>query len=131
LKDIAQAARDSIGSYCMTVCKSKCCRRGFLSLNDDQVATVIGPDPKMHEHRLEVIRSGIQLLDIRSQACPALTADNKCSVYGSKLRPKACNDYPLFLHGTMVVVAQDCLAVQNGLLDPYLKDLKGKGARIV
>lgn len=129
IEGIAEMARASIGQFCISVCKAQCCRRGFLTVKDDEIQTVT--KGKALPHRFQPLHFGVSLLDLRKEPCPALTSDFRCSVYADKKRPKPCANYPLYVHGKQVIAAPDCLAVQQGLLDPFLKQLEDKGCKLI
>ena len=99
-------ARNSLGPYCMTVCKAMCCRRGQLLLEQVDASHIdinLLPDER-----------GYVTVSLEN-ACPKLTVDSKCSIYEN--RPKPCREYPLYPKGKLLLVAQSCQGVQTGQID--------------
>lgn len=121
---IADNARNSISSYCFNECKSYCCRKGFLVLSLSQVKLLTNGK----EDGLKKISEDSYSLDLSSNGgCPSLKED-KCVIHKNNDRPSACKEFPLFIwEDGSVKVSQRCPAVKDGLLYPYLAELKSKG----
>ncbi len=58
--------------------------------------------------------------------CPSLK-HNKCTIHNNSKRPKTCNNFPLFLQGKLIRLSPRCLAVKQGKLYPYIKQLMALG----
>ena len=132
-EQVADEARNSIGNYCMTVCKALCCRKGLIYMRDkNEMQAVTGNKQNdLERTKILIAKDDGFVLDVGKQQCPQLTPDFKCAVYKNQNRPMACHHYPLYLYGEQVVAAPGCLAVQNKLLDPYLEKLEKLGYRII
>ena len=123
---IIRRARNGLGSFCRDECRAYCCRRGFLVLTEKQLPVVLGKS--MHD--VKKTKDGKYSHDQR-RGCPSLSRDFTCSIHNSRLRPKVCREFPLFLHGNIVIASEACLGVRAGLLYPYLKRLQMLGYEIV
>jgi Fe-S-cluster containining protein len=124
---IADNARNSISDYCINNCKAKCCKRGKLVLfNEKEVNAIVG------EHKQKYIEQNILTVnpktsnyhyDLEKKSCKNLTTKNLCSIHNLNSKPRICRDYPLFILGKYVIVAQDCQAAQNNLLDKHVLEI--------
>lgn len=130
--EIAKDARASLGSYCINTCKAQCCKRGYLLVKQDELDSLT--DKKEEEYRKDEIVKDFGekfLFKLDGKGCPKLSSDNLCTIHKNPNRPVLCNDYPLFLTRKYAVVASDCPGANEGLLNDYLKDLEGKGYKII
>ena len=134
IHQLADQARNSLGSFCMQVCTAQCCRRGYLSLRKDEISTVTGNREEQLRKEEQVIDTSdgrtLLQLDHGNGPCPSL-CENLCLIYRHGKRPQVCHDYPLFVFNKTVVVASDCLGVQQGRLDAALKEMEARGYRII
>lgn len=125
---LLEQARSSLGPFCSNVCKAKCCKRGKLLLEKNQVDILC--DVKDQKPPLLVAReNGYFDFHIGLSGCPRLTKDSKCRVY--EKRPQMCRDYPLFERGETILVSSACEGFIAGKLDPYLDELKKKKKKII
>jgi len=141
LKDVAAEklaiiARKSLSSYCYNECKAYCCRRGYLLLSEKEVGLM-----------LNVRKEDLPLMPLRTKTdkkryifnlgskggngCPNLL-DYKCIIHTNPNRPKACKEFPLFiLDNKKIVVSDECPAVKENRLYPYLAEFKLMGYKLV
>ena len=133
VEKIADAARNSLGDYCMNECKAYCCRKGFLVVTEDQADTVTQGQTKqlISEKKLTPIEGGGLALDFGATGgCPSLK-DFKCTIYTDKKRPKACGDFPVFIWKNEVVrLSTKCPAVRENKLYPYMDKIKKLGYKL-
>lgn len=125
---IADNARASISNYCINICEAKCCRSGKLLLQGaNEVKAVL----HTQEHAQNLINKGILTpgnnsgnfhLNLEKTNCLNLI-QNKCSIHKDPLKPKICDDYPLFFVKGYVLASPACNAVRDGLLDSYIEKL--------
>jgi Fe-S-cluster containining protein len=131
-EEIIRKARQSISQFCIEECKSYCCRRGYLTLKENEVDTVTqGRRQELIEKRiLKKLKYDYSLfLGDDNNACPCLK-DFKCIIHESAERPKACGDFPLFVEGNLIKLSPRCLAVKTGMLYPYIKKLLMMGYKL-
>jgi len=110
-------ARKSIGDFCATECKAYCCRKGYLVIDDKQKDLLLGnlSQKYVEKELIKEIEKGKWSLFLgdKQHPCPALKADNKCSIHHSRLRPKACKDFPIFKYHNTIIFSERCLAVRQ------------------
>lgn len=130
---IADKARNSISKYCFEDCHAYCCRKGYLVLKPEEVDTVT------QNRKDELIQKGIlkKLKDNYSlfmgnyeQPCPSLNEKFQCMIHKNPFRSKVCGDFPLFIEGDLIRVSIRCLAANEGLLYPYVKQLIELGFKL-
>ncbi len=114
--ELVKKARKSIGPYCTDECKSYCCRKGYLILNKNELKNFKNGFVKI----LENDKFSLNLGD----TCPCLV-DYRCTIYTK--RPKACREFPIFIHGNKLTLSKRCPAVMSGQLFPFLKKLIANG----
>jgi len=122
-------ARIAIGTYCMSRCGAKCCRRGRLNMTADQAdAVTMGRRTELEEKKALVKEwDGSFSLDL-AHGCVCLDDELRCARYPDG-RPRVCHDYPLFLFDDRLLAAPDCPAVEEGLFAELLEKLRKKGIR--
>tara|TARA_Y100000310_G_scaffold344515_1_gene457683 strand:- start:3320 stop:3766 length:447 start_codon:yes stop_codon:yes gene_type:complete len=128
VEKLADKARNSISSFCMNECKSYCCRKGYLIVNDKQIATVTaGNEANLLKNKsLKLLPSGDFSVDLNNGGCPSLK-DNKCIIHKHKDRPKTCQDFPIFIEGKKIGLSGRCPAVQQRKFYPYILQFLEKG----
>ena len=130
---IAAQARKALSSYCSAECKAYCCRRGYLTLDDSNIALVSQgmQDELVAKKVITKVKEGRYSLYIGDyeNPCPSLK-NNICLIHSSRKRPKACREFPIIVRGNNVCVSLRCPAVNDGLLYPYLRRLKKLGFNI-
>ncbi len=127
--ELIRSLRDSVIPSCEK-CGAWCCRNGKLPLPDDaSLNAVVGKELKKYEKekRLERTPDGTILLTLAG-GCPNITNEQTCKNYAK--RPLACRNYPFFLFGKTVVVAQ-CPGVGAGFANEHLEELKKRGFVII
>jgi Fe-S-cluster containining protein len=131
---LARAARKSLGSYCHTECLAYCCRGGYLLLSEEEVGLM--RNTKREALRMMPLRSKndavryIFNLGRRPEGCPNLRA-YKCVIHKNPKRPNACKDFPLFIFKKTIIVTDECPAVNENKLYPYLAKFKALGFTII
>ncbi|HZX44598.1 MAG TPA: YkgJ family cysteine cluster protein [Candidatus Nanoarchaeia archaeon] len=132
IETLAKEARNSIGEFCMEECKSYCCRKGYLSLSKKEAALL--SDNRIDEwvkkrllHKLGKKYSFF--LGSEQFPCPKLK-DFKCTVHKDPNRPKACQNYPIFIKGNKIRLSSRCLAVNADKLYPYISQFLKLGYKI-
>ncbi|MGV8086095.1 MAG: YkgJ family cysteine cluster protein [Candidatus Woesearchaeota archaeon] len=132
---LAVAARESLSSYCYSECKAYCCRRGYLLLSEEEVGLMLN----IHKEDLNVMplrdetdkKRYIFNLGSKGLGCPNLS-EYKCIIHKNPKRPKACKEFPLFFWGDKtIVVTDECPAVKENKLYPYLSQFKTMGYKVV
>lgn len=120
-------ARASLGSYCMTVCKAKCCNKGKLLLSQKEAIMLT---KRLSHPQLTKRDDGCFDLSL-AQGCPSLKG-SACGVYSQ--RPKMCRDYPIFDRGLndtrRIVFASSCEGNEIGLLQAYKEELLRRGLKV-
>lgn len=128
---IAKVARNSISDYCINICKSKCCKREKLVLfNDLEVNAIVGSKKDEYLSKKVLEKNEVTqnyYYDLEKKPCRNLTNDNLCLIHKDKNKPTICDDYPIFLTNRAVILAPDCDAAINGLLDNYICEIKKLG----
>jgi Fe-S-cluster containining protein len=100
---------NSISSYCQSPCEARCCRVGELLLEKEEAM----------QFSQKILRDdGAYSVPLRVSGCEHLGINATCNIYAS--RPELCRSFPLFLKGNSLLVAEWCLAVKAGLLEPGL-----------
>ena len=122
---ILRDARNSLGPLCFGECAAKCCKRGKLLLEKNQVPIVAKQNPVVAR------QDGSYELSLEGEGCPNLLDNNKCGIFTDSLRPKMCDDYPLFRRGKFIFVASSCTGFARGDLAIYLVKLGELGFTIV
>ncbi|HII72491.1 TPA: YkgJ family cysteine cluster protein [Candidatus Woesearchaeota archaeon] len=128
---IAQKARRSIGMFCIEECRSYCCRKGYLVVDDSQLR-LLTKYKKDYTPSIKPLADGKYsfFLGATDMPCPRLKPDFKCSAHRNKNRPSACKEFPLFIKGKEIILSHRCLAVRQGLLFPYVKQLEALGYKV-
>jgi Fe-S-cluster containining protein len=124
-EDLAVRARESLSSYCYNECLAYCCRKGYLLLSEPEV-TLFHMDIK---DLVIMPIDGTYIFNL-SKGCPNLK-EYKCLIHNNPQRPKACKEFPLFIFGKTVVVTEDCPAVKQNRLYPFLAEFKSMGYKLV
>ena len=124
-EELAIRARESISSYCYTECLAFCCRRGYLLLSEKEVALLCLDIKDLH----------IMPIDKRyifnlSKGCPNLV-EYKCKIHKNPDRPNVCKEFPLFIHYNTIILTEDCPAVKDNQLYPFLAEFKAMGFTLV
>lgn len=135
-----QQARQQLSDYCCNVCQAKCCRSGCTTIKTvAAVELIIGHDSAKFRAKgyLRTNADGhLSLLHDAAMPCPKLQRNNegiaRCTVHGNESRPSVCNDYPLFLNKDRdtVIPADNCQAVQQGLLTEFFTHVQQSGYKI-
>ena len=133
-EELAVDARRSISSYCYTECMAYCCRRGYLLLSEKEVSL-------MKDTKIETLKTMPKNLEtdskryifnigLKPQGCPNLIK-YKCTIHKNPDRPKPCKEYPLFVFENTVIITDECPAVKENKLYPFLTQFKAMGYKIV
>ena len=122
---LAISARASLSSYCYTECLAYCCRKGYLLLSEKEIYLL-----RLDTKNLKVMPVDKRYIFNLSKGCPNLI-DYKCAVHKNKDRPKACREFPLFVYDKTVIITDDCPAVKENRLYPFLAEFKKMGFEIV
>lgn len=117
--DIIEEARNSLKDYCAEECKAYCCRKGYLVM-DEASAKLFKNLKKINEKQYSV-----SLQD----DCPNLI-NFKCIIHKNPDRPKACQDFPIFLEGKTIKLSNRCLAVKEGKFYGFIKEMESLGYKI-
>jgi len=64
------------------------------------------------------------------KGCPNLV-EFKCIIHKNPDRPKACKEFPLFISENTIIVTEDCPAVKQSMLYPYLAEFKTMGYTLI
>lgn len=128
---IADEARNSISRYCIEECRSYCCRKGYLVITSEQADLILQGRRKEFEEKGVMKKIGENkyslFLGNYDMTCPSLQKDYTCKVHKDPLRPKACQQFPLFLIGQTIRLSPRCPAVKENKLYPYVKQLLSLG----
>jgi Fe-S-cluster containining protein len=132
--DLAIDARRAISNYCYTECLAYCCRRGYLLLSEKEVSLMKDTDIKTLKTMPKDSETDdtryIFNIGLKPQGCPNLVK-YKCTIHKNPDRPKACKEYPIFLFEDSVIVTDECPAVKENKLYPFLARFKKMGYKIV
>lgn len=100
-------------------------------MTDKEVKMIVGSKAKEKIYTksdvLKPSKSGFLMYDLIRQPCRNLMKDLKCKVHNKDDRPRVCKDYPIFIFKNYVMPAQTCPAVNEGLLDEYIKKIEEFG----
>ena len=133
-ENIADEARASISDFCINECKAYCCRNGFLIIKPHEIDAVSqgSRDELLRGKSLKRLENGSYSLNLDAEegGCPSLKG-NKCLIHASKLRPKTCGDFPVYVKGDAVFFSPRCLAVKQNRFFPYEKAFIALGYRIL
>ena len=116
IETLAKEARNSIGEFCMEECKSYCCRKGYLSLSKKEAAL-------LSDNRIDEWVKKRLLHKLGKKYF-------KCTVHKDPNRPKACQNYPIFIKGNKIRLSSRCLAVNADKLYPYISQFLKLGYKI-
>lgn len=122
---LAISARKSISSYCYNECCAYCCRKGFLLLSRKEINIL-----KLDINALTILPVDKRYIFNLSKGCPNLK-DYKCIIHKNSKRPKACKEFPLFIFGKTIIITEDCPAVKQNLLYPFLAEFKSMGYELI
>lgn len=131
---IAEDARNSLGDYCINVCKAQCCQRGqLLLMNDKEVNAIVGNKKKKYEECgiLALTKNGFYTYNSEIKTCKNLKKDFTCKIHLDSSRPLVCRDYPVFLVKGNVMFGKTCPAVQEGKMKPFIERFKKIGVNII
>ncbi len=119
-----------MNTFCFEECKSYCCRKGYLVLTKEESEVVAGEKLESLIVKDVVKKTDDDNYSLHINPCPSLK-DNKCSIHKDPKRPTVCREFPIFLWSNKVIhVSNRCLFVKQGLLYPYLAELKLKGYKL-
>ena len=124
-ESLAISARASISSYCYNECLAYCCRRGYLLLSEKE-ANLLQIDTK----DLILMPIDKRYIFNLGKGCPNLV-EFKCIIHKNPDRPKACKEFPLFISENTIIVTEDCPAVKQSMLYPYLAEFKTMGYTLI
>ena len=136
-EELANAARQSLSSYCYLMCGAYCCKRGYLVLSEEEVGLM--KNTNIEELKLAPIdaeivndtKKYIFNLGFTDQGCPNL-CEYKCEIHTNPKRPKACKEFPIFVReNKTVIVTDECPGVLTNLLYPYLAEFKKRGYKLI
>lgn len=114
---LVDAARDSLGPFCSSTCKAKCCKKGYLPVS--------AQESLLFETDLyDKTQSRVTL----TPGCSHLKKDS-CTIYAR--RPKACREFPVYLKGKTILIASWCEGYKAGKLDTYLKKFEEEGLKVI
>jgi Fe-S-cluster containining protein len=131
---IANQARNSIGNYCINECKSFCCRNGYLVIRENSINLVTQgkKDEFIKKGNLKPLKDGKYslLLGDHKEPCPSLDIKTFCcKIHKSKLRPKPCREFPMFIEEDIIKLSPRCPAIRENKLYPYIKKLMKLGLK--
>ncbi|MBU0757883.1 MAG: YkgJ family cysteine cluster protein [Nanoarchaeota archaeon] len=129
IESIALKARKSIENVCIDDCKAYCCRKGYITLKEDELKLVTqGKDEYLlHEKILEKKSDGKYTLSFEAlDFCPSLK-NTLCLIHKNPKRPKVCRDYPLFIAKNSIYISPSCLAFKQGKFFAYIKKFRALG----
>jgi hypothetical protein len=121
---LAISARKSISSYCYNECLAYCCRRGYLLLSEKEVNLL-----KIDITTLKILPVDKRYIFNLSTGCPNLKK-YKCIIHTNPDRPKTCKEFPLFISEKTIIITEDCPAVKDNMLYPFLAEFKKMGYEI-
>lgn len=130
---LIDAARSSLGDYCINICKAQCCKSGFLLLKNQFEIQGVLKKKEQYSIKNKFLKKNWDgtysfFLGNDKFHCPSLKG-TKCTIYNEKYRPKACSDFPLFVYGKSIVTG-DCPAIKEKIIDKYLDELKKQDYKI-
>lgn len=122
---LAISARKSISSYCFNECLAYCCRRGYLLLSKKEVGLL-----RIDFNNLVIMPVDKRYIFNLSKGCPNLK-DYKCTIHKNSKRPKVCKEFPLFIFEKTIIITEDCPAVKENMLYPFLAEFKSMGYKLI
>lgn len=123
--------RNSISSYCINTCKSKCCRKGKLLLqNETELKTIVSKNkisPYLKKNILEKSKiTPSYYFDLEKIGGCKYLSGTLCTIHNSPDKPKICSDFPIFKFKNSIITSSFCPAVENGIMDEKLKKISEK-----
>lgn len=124
--------RNSLGKYCMEACKAKCCKKGKLLIPTyEEISLICKPASKTVMNNMIVKRDdGRYELLLDKGTCPSLDSKNMCTIYTQWFRPGICADFPVFLRGQKVFVAEFCPATKEKSFEKFIKAFENEGFEV-
>lgn len=132
INKLADKARKSISSFCFEECKSYCCRKGYLIMTKKELDKISDGKGKelIDKGSVKEIEKEKYSLYLGTEAgCPSLK-DYRCSIHKSKLRPKMCREFPIFITEKSIILSPRCLAVKENKFYPFVKQAMNLGYRV-
>jgi len=119
IQEVAKKARKSISNFCIEECKAYCCRKGFLAISTKESDLISNGKTKELEKSGILIKKdeGSYALDL-SKSCSSLK-NFKCVIHANQERPTVCKEFPIFIEGKSIRLAEGCPAVRKKLLYSY------------
>ncbi|MBW2998242.1 YkgJ family cysteine cluster protein [Candidatus Woesearchaeota archaeon] len=122
--EITDKAQEILNTYCSKICKSECCHKGKVLLDNSFPKELI---PKKNLIEREDSHCSLVLED----GCPFLDENLLCKIHKEQYKPKTCDEYPFFIKQNIILIAQGCHAVENGILDKMIEDFENIGLKVI
>lgn len=115
------AARNSIGEFCMNECNGYCCKKGVISITKKEAVFIREKLPNTinlfnNQAWFFRVEGGCEFLD-----------GPKCTIHKNPLRPSVCMEFPIFELGNKITFSKGCPAVQQEKFYPYIQILLKNG----
>lgn len=110
----------------MSNCDALCCKRGNLLLINQNELNVIVDNNLKNKNCLKKDPNGFLLYDLENFGCKNLV-NNLCIEHKNPNRPIACKQYPIFEIKNKLMFAKTCPAINSGLINEEINDLKKQG----
>lgn len=134
IENIAVKARKAISSFCHEECRSYCCRKGFLLMDNSEAKTFTSDRVKefMDTGLLKRMIDGRLSYNISAdeKPCPNLNGF-RCMIHSNPNRPRACRQFPVFISRNTVMLSGRCLAVKEGKFYPFIAQWMMIGCKII
>ncbi|MFW6014573.1 MAG: YkgJ family cysteine cluster protein [Candidatus Nanoarchaeia archaeon] len=127
INELAEKARNSLGSYCFEYCKAYCCRKGYLIINKEEAEIITGNRIEEYIEMKKLKQNRNSYVLYLSGGCPALK-DFKCTLHKDPNRPYMCREFPVFVKGDCIFVAERCHAKER--FYPVFSEAKRLGIEI-
>ena len=101
-------------------------------LDDKEVQLIAGSKEKLY-WKNKIIIQNLETknfyYNLEKAKCRHLAKNDICKVHSKK--PRVCSDYPIFIVKNYIVTANNCPAVDEGVLNECLDELREIGYKIV
>ncbi|MDP2925436.1 MAG: hypothetical protein Q8N99_03625 [Nanoarchaeota archaeon] len=130
LDKIISSSYKLLEEFCMGSCNARCCKEGFLRLDEKGESHFINRNPQNIIDKKENI-----VIFSTHPRCPFLSDNNQCKIHKNKLKPVICSLYPIKVIGdkddVLVIFHPSCRAVYEGVLNENIRKIRALGYIVV
>lgn len=134
IQNLVNKTLENLSGFCISECKSFCCRKGYLILNGEELELVVGDkkDILFEKNDLKELLNGKFSLNLNNcfGSCPQLK-NFKCEIHDDKKRPDTCKSFPIFIVGKEIKISSRCPAKKENKFFGFVKEAEKIGYKIV